>query len=213
VSQGEPMPRAHALTIADSLVGMLRPACERIEIAGSLRRQKPEVRDIELVAVARFEERPADDLWASPETHDVLEERVAELLSLDVVEARLVENHRADGSVDLQTKLGPSFKALVCLGMPVDLFVVRPPATWGCIFALRTGPGDWNTRLVMDCKAIGRRVEGGQVQRWAGSSWATVPTPEETDFFAALGQPWIEPAERRVERIRIDRAIADSVAA
>jgi len=213
VSQGQSVDRIQALSVAQSLVTVLTPVTERIAIAGSLRRLRPKVRDIELVAMPRIEERPAHDLWASPETHDLLEERIAEMLSASAVYARLVENHRADGSIDLQTKLGPSFKALICDNVNVDLFIVRPPATWGCIYALRTGPGDWNTRLVTDCKAIGRRVEGGQVQRWDGKAWVVVPTPEERDFFAALGQRWVEPEERAVERVRIDRPIADGVRA
>jgi DNA polymerase/3'-5' exonuclease PolX len=210
VSQGEPIPRWQALAIAQSLVAILAPACERIEIAGSIRRHKPMVRDIEIVAVARWEDRPVGDLWATRSAVDVLEETLGGLLFNGFVEPRQVENHRADGSIDLQTKLGPSFKALVCDGMPVDLFIVRSPATWGCIFGLRTGPGDWNTRLVMDCKAIGRRVEGGQVLAWHGgsSSWRPMPTPEERDFFAALGQPWVEPPDRSVERVAIRRSAA-----
>ena len=199
-----------ALTVAQRLLELLQPACGRIAIAGSLRREKPQVRDIELVAVARWADRPVGLLDDVTESVDALEELVAAMLWDGTLTARKVENHRADGSVDLQTKLGPAFKALVFDGIPVDLFVVRPPATWGVIFALRTGPGDWNTQLVMACKAIGRRVEGGQVVAWHGASgsWRAVPTPEERDFFEALGQPWVEPRERHPGRIRISRGVA-----
>lgn len=212
MSQGEPVAFRGAWAVAVGLVEVLEPACERIEIAGSIRRHKAEVHDIELVAMARVEERQ-DGLFGTTAV-DLLEERIAALLASGTLAPRLVENHRADGSIDLQQKLGPAFKALVTpRGIPVDLFIVRPPATWGCIYALRTGPGAWNTRLVIECKAIGRKVEGGQVWRWAGSAWIAVPTPEEADFFAAIGQAWIEPAERSVERVRIERAIADAVPA
>lgn len=213
MSQGEPVPYAEALRRALTLTGALDSACERLEVAGSLRREKPEVHDIELVAMTRLEERPGDDLWSTDATHDLLEERIAELLAARFLEARQVANNRADGSVDVTTKLGPAFKALVYRGIPVDLFVVRPPASWGCIYALRTGPGDWNTKLVTDCKAIGRRVAGGQVERWSYRGWVPVPTPEEADFFRELGQPWVEPPERHVERIRISRTIAEGVPA
>jgi DNA polymerase/3'-5' exonuclease PolX len=207
VSQGQAIAHGEALRAAQTLVGALETACERIEIAGSVRRRKLEVHDIELVAIARHEDRP-DGLFGSV-VADLLEERVEQLMASGYIAPRIVENVRADGSVDLQRKLGPAFKALVTpRGMPVDLFIVRPPATWGCIFALRTGPGTWNTRLVTDCKAIGRRVAGGQVEAWAGDEWIPVPTPEEADFFAALGQEWIEPEHRRPERVRIQRTIA-----
>lgn len=212
MSAGKAIPVDDARRSADILVGLLRPGCERIEIAGSIRRGKAEVHDIELVAVAKLEDRP-DGMFGSS-TIDLLEERVGRLMANGHLAPRLVENHRADGRIDLQHKLGPAFKALVTpRGIPVDLFIVRPPATWGCIFALRTGPGTWNTRLVMECKSIGRKVAGGQVERWHGalSEWIPVPTPEEADFFAALGQPWVEPSDRHVDRVAIYRAIAEGV--
>lgn len=40
-----------ALRIALTIKEMLRPHCDRIEIAGSIRRKKPEVKDIEIVAI------------------------------------------------------------------------------------------------------------------------------------------------------------------
>ena len=207
MSQGEAIPRSDALAGALQIVGALETACERIEIAGSLRRHKLEVHDVELVAVARHEDRP-DGLFGT-ESVDLLEERIGELMASGWLRARDVENHRQDGSVVVQHKLGQAFKALSYGEIPVDLFIVRPPATWGCIFALRTGPGTWNTELVTRCKDIGRRVSGGQVERWvADMGWISVPTPEEEDFFQAIGQPWVEPEDRRVERVRILRNVA-----
>lgn len=211
MSQGEPMPHAEAYATALRLVDELAPGCERIEIAGSLRRRKPQVRDIEIVAVARIDQR--QDGMFSTITHpvDALDEVLAELMAVGSLKARPVENHRADGSIDVQFKLGPAFKALLTgTDVPVDLFIVRPPASWGAIFAVRTGPGDWNTRLVTDCQAIGRRLREGQVEAWNGmiGRWEVVPTPEEADFFRALGQDWLEPQDRDVSRVRIRREVA-----
>lgn len=42
-----------AQAIAQSYVDMLKPYCQRIEIAGSIRRQKPEVKDIEIVCIIK----------------------------------------------------------------------------------------------------------------------------------------------------------------
>jgi DNA polymerase/3'-5' exonuclease PolX len=42
-----------ALKIAQETVELLRPHCERIEIAGSIRREKPEPNDIEIVAIPK----------------------------------------------------------------------------------------------------------------------------------------------------------------
>ncbi len=42
-----------ALEIAEKVKQELKPHCERIEIAGSIRRKKPEVKDIEIVAIPK----------------------------------------------------------------------------------------------------------------------------------------------------------------
>ncbi|MBA7560629.1 hypothetical protein ES708_02258 [subsurface metagenome] len=42
-----------AKVIADTVVKALEPYCKRIVVAGSIRRQKPTVRDIDLVLIAR----------------------------------------------------------------------------------------------------------------------------------------------------------------
>ena len=42
-----------AKVIADTVVKALEPYCERIMVAGSIRRQKPTVRDIDLVLIPR----------------------------------------------------------------------------------------------------------------------------------------------------------------
>ena len=205
MSAGAAIPHDRALGAARALVELLAADCERVEIAGSLRRGKPEVHDIEIVALPRIEPMP-EGLFGEVLANR-LDMRVAALLELDGsgLQARYVENQRADGSTDVQTKMGSAFKALVWQGIPVDLFAVIPPATWGVIFALRTGPGDWNIELVTRCKDIGRRVAGGQVERWNGHAWETVPTPEAADFFAAIGQPWVEPADRHPSRVGITR--------
>lgn len=201
MSAGIDVALADALEVATDLATILAPACERIEIAGSVRRRKPIVHDIELVAIPRIVDRVVAGILFE-ETHPVnlLDERVDVLIADDLAPllARQVENHRRDGSIDVQEKLGQAFKALTWHGIPVDLFITDVDR-WGCIFALRTGPGDWNIRLVQDCRRVNRSVAGGRVLHLG----KLVPTPEEADFFRELGQPWLDPWERSVERIRI----------
>lgn len=48
-----------AQRLAQQLVVDLEPACERIEVAGSIRRQRSQVKDIELVVIPRWSVRPA----------------------------------------------------------------------------------------------------------------------------------------------------------
>jgi DNA polymerase/3'-5' exonuclease PolX len=201
VSAGVDVALDDARDVAEDLVAVLSPACERIEIAGSVRRRKPIVHDIELVAIPRVVERPLTGLLFE-ETHPVnlLQEAIDQLLADDNAPllARQVENHRQDGTIEVQEKLGQAFKALTWHGIPVDLFITDAER-WGCIFALRTGPGDWNIRLVQDCRRVNRSVAGGRVLHLG----IPVPTHEEADFFRELGQPWLDPWERQVERVAI----------
>lgn len=203
MSQGRPVRLELARPIAKELVESLRPACHRIEIAGSIRREKPLVSDIEIVAMPIIEEQTSGDLWETPVAVNLLTGPAGplqQLAAMGLLRPRLVEIKRASGTVEHQVKFGDSYRALVYRDIPVDLFLVNDPDTWGTIFALRTGPGDWNTRLVTDCQRYLRRLEGGRVYR----SGAVVPCPEERDFFNALGQAWVEPADRHISRVHIE---------
>lgn len=205
MSQGQALGWAVAYSVATELVERLADACERIEIAGSIRRRKGEVHDIEIVAISRrlstvqqvgmFIEEVAEGPFA-------LREHVADLVREGFLEPRQVVSHRRDGTEDTGERMGDAYKALVYQGMPVDLFITEDER-WGCIFALRTGPHDWNIRLVQGCREHWRRVDDGRVLYHE----QVVPTPEESDFFRALGVPWLEPQERRVDRLRFDREL------
>ncbi len=59
MSPGPKMPLAPARRLAEALVRELEPACERIEIAGSIRRGADHVGDLELLAIPRLEDRVA----------------------------------------------------------------------------------------------------------------------------------------------------------
>lgn len=186
---------------AERLVEALRPGCDRIEIAGSIRRGKPEVKDIEIVAIPHMEIEDSGDLWGTPIENDWLDKLVYLMRQTGDLRLRAVENHRKDGRIEISHRDGAAYKALEYEGIPVDLFIVRPPADWGVIFTIRTGPAEWSHRLVTDCQKYLRRVEGGRLI----AAGRHVPCPEEQDFFRAIGQRWVEPHERSAERVSIGR--------
>lgn len=202
MSAGKAIPHADALAAAVSLRMSLEDVCERIEVAGSLRRRKPEVHDLELVAIPRVEDEVVAGLWGDTAPVDRLGERIADLISDGIIRPRDVEIHRRDGSVEIGQRMGSAYRALEYDGMPVDLFTTDAER-WGCIYALRTGPGDWNTRLVTDCKRWFRSVSDGRVLHLG----RPVPTPEESDFFRALGVPWLDPWDRTVDRLTFDPSL------
>ena len=170
------LPHAEALALAESILETLRPGCERIEIAGSVRRKKPECGDIEIVAIPKFVEEK--DLFGNPlQSISVLN------LRLDTQDWHSIKN----GQWYKQFDIGP------CM---LDLFLTTPEK-WGSVFTIRTGSADFSHRLVTKkrlgglCPAYmsfndGRLWSNGQV----------LSTPEEADIFQALGIAWIPPEGR-----------------
>ena len=173
------MPYADALALADHLVKKLQLGCERILIAGSLRRQKHEVGDIELVAMPMIV--PTYDMFGSPVAgmeHSALDDALTQI------------------NWEGQTKNGPKYKQFMYSGASVDLFIANAE-TWGCVATIRTGSADFTHWLVTP-----RRHGGGCPSHLKFSEGRLVcggahyPTSEEIDVFAALELPWIEPIDR-----------------
>jgi DNA polymerase/3'-5' exonuclease PolX len=184
--------------VAEEFVELVRRHCVRVEVAGSIRRGKPDPKDIEIVAVPRVErwERPRlgqIDLMTGLDQETVEEDQLDSFLTL----------LRANGQVKNRGAWGPRHKRLEWQSVPIDLFCVLPPASWGVIFALRTGPGDFNKLLVTSQGLRGvmppdKRVAGGQL--WHGG--AAINTPDEDAFFAAIGVPCWPPEQRTLARLQ-----------
>jgi DNA polymerase/3'-5' exonuclease PolX len=188
-------PLARARSIADAIGEALRPGCERIEVAGSIRRGRDNVKDIEIVALPRA----ATNLLGERSIDDELRPIVDAL----VKEGRLAWRASARGGAwsirpagSVARTPGRKYYPLVAVRaqIPVDLFAVIPPAQWGAILAIRTGPGEYSKRLVTMCQDRGLRCVDGRLVDAFGH---TVPTPEERDFIASCGAEWAEPGARR----------------
>ncbi len=170
-----------ARELADQWVECLRPYCERVEIAGSVRRGKTEVHDIEIVAAPRFDE--VKD-WFGPRPVN----RLLVALNTGILHGRKVKGGEKYWQVAMRE------------GINLDLFMVIPPAQWGIIFTLRTGPVDFSHWIVTHKQKGGAmpsyaRCDGGQL--WVGDK--AIPVLEEIDFLEFLGLGWIEPGEREAK--------------
>jgi DNA polymerase/3'-5' exonuclease PolX len=198
MSAGDRIDLYSARVMAAHVLDLLSLSCERIAVAGSVRRERPDIGDIEIVVAPLFELEP-EGLWGEPATIDRLASRLGELAFEGLLLPRLVTVTRKDGSVESQQRVGHRYQALAYRGFPVDLFIVRPPASFGVIFTIRTGPADWSQRLVTDCQRRFNRVENGQLLHFG----KPVDCPDERDFLLAIGQPWVEPADRAAARVTI----------
>lgn len=181
------MIHAQALAIAQAYMREFLPACERIEIAGSLRRGKPDVKDIELVAIPK--PFSASDLFGQP-----IATMNALTALIDVGFLDLLPGH--DYKV---IKGGPKYKQIALPeGINLDLFIVTPPAQWGVLFTIRTGPADFSHWLVTQRRKGGcMPANATQLDGCVYVNDKPIPMPEEMDYLTFLGLGWIDPKDRK----------------
>ena len=158
-----------ALEIARRTVSILEPYCERIEIAGSIRREKSEVKDIEIVCVRRngrclFQFSNQVNKWAKIKGDPwgrYTQRRLPEGIKLDLF------------MTDLQN--------------------------WGMILAIRTGSASFSKKLAAAWVKKGYVSRGGQLYKQDGLGNLfpkPVSFKEESDLFEFLGMNFVEPQKR-----------------
>lgn len=169
------IPYKEALSLAEELLCLLRPSCQRIEVAGSLRRRRPEVGDIELVCIPK----PQEDLFGEMQYY---------LFGIDQALEKSGLKRELDGPRQKRIKIGRTY---------CDLFITTPEK-WGVIFTIRTGDSEFSRALVTSRQQGGLRPQGmcfhkGNV--YQGNYLCE--TPGETDVFRVLGLPWLPPDQRQ----------------
>ena len=190
--QYERIPLAEARVLAAEAVELLKGTTERLDIAGSIRRNKATIGDVEIVLRPRIDNVPEIGTLFEGATKPVnLEfEKVEELLRQGIFEHRVDEKgHKC---------CGERFQRLLYKGFPLDIFCCLPPAEYGVILLIRTGSKEFNERFVLQWAAGGKILKAG-MQIKDGALYELgrkIPTPEETDVFEAVGLSYIEPWER-----------------
>ena len=182
-------PRAEALAVAEDLIILLRPACERIEVAGSIRRRKTQVGDIELLAISKTSPVQMALSFDRPRLErSHLDARVLELIVEGILDYRLDKRGRRS--------YGPKNKQLIHIpsGVHVDLFSTTMD-NFGMSWIVRTGPAEFNIKMMARLKAIGLQGHVNQpIQDLDGNP---LPCPSEEDVFRLLGWRYLPPEERR----------------
>lgn len=186
-------PLAEAKAIATDFLELIAASCEQVEIAGSIRRQKADVGDIEVVAVPTTSR--VLDMFGSP-TPDLVDHLDVRLADLE-----------SDGTIARDTHApswGMKHKRLVFQGMTVDLYACEA-GRFGWQLALRTGPAEYTHQIVTPRgvrNSDGRygllpphlKFEGGWLtSRVAG---ARILTPDEKTLFELLGLTCLPPEQR-----------------
>jgi DNA polymerase/3'-5' exonuclease PolX len=170
MSTGDRIPFAQAVTIASSIGQRLAPHVTRSKCVGSVRRRRDTIGDIEFVVEPRL---VAADLFGNllPDTAS---------LRADVAGwSRWVKG--GDRMWQVTDVFGRE-------GLTLDLYFCWPPAEWGSIVAIRTGPWELGMEAVTRLRDAGTPHTDGHIP---GHS-----TPEEEDFFRLAGLECRVPWER-----------------
>lgn len=161
---------------AEYITELLRPACARIEIAGSLRRGKADIGDIEIVALPLI--TPVQDMFGAI---------VAHASKLDPLLNRWQWP---------RSKNGPLYKQYTVEGRQLDLFICTPQ-TWAVNLLLRTGSAAFSQRFVTDRRhggmlPAGYKIKDAQLHKHGEPLYIE----DEPHLFNELGLEWVPPEKR-----------------
>lgn len=173
----------NALARAEEFKAMFPPETyERWEFAGSIRRLKPNVKDVEHVIIPKmgnsgmFSDTEINKLWDELEMH--------------VLHGRLKKAVYSDG----RFRWGDKYRGVWDGEIKHEMFLAVPD-NWGCIFTIRTGSATFSRRLVSKLLSDGvyRQQDGFLVLQSTGER---IPCPNEESFFNAACMKYRDPEDR-----------------
>lgn len=172
---------AEAQKIGAAIVAALAPFCEKIEIAGSVRRERPVCGDIDIVCLP------------IPGQITALQNRLSK-------NTRIVSGTGEEGKNLIRLLNVPRLGGDV----QIDLFIAQhpreglfdtEPSNWGSILLCRTGSPSHNIRICALAKD-----QGLSWQPYRGLLTAdgrVLAAAEEADIYQALGLDYLAPADRQ----------------
>lgn len=177
-----------AILIADDVFSALYPHCERIAIAGSIRRRKPDVKDIEIVCI------PKGSIQIKGKNRGKAQKVFVPCMGyIETVS----QWHKVRGEAwDKSTQRFLSGEgAYGPWNINVDIFTAHKD-NWGYIMAIRTGSADYSHHvLAAGWVKKGYHGEGGMLYKGAGTE-NPVPVREEEEIFNIIGIPFTNPQDR-----------------
>ncbi len=188
-------PRAAAVAVAKELCDALKPHCSRLIVAGSLRRRRAEVGDVEILYVPTFSVVwvAPNDFFAPPTQHKFndADAVISTLLILGKLRER--ENVRGSTTWGEKNKLALH----IASGIPVDLFSTTEEATLATLDSW-VALAESNVAICNAAIAKGWKWKpydrGFCRQSGLGEEWHAVTS--EREVFEFVGLPYREPWER-----------------
>jgi len=162
--------------LANNILRILEPTCQKVTIAGSIRRQKPDVGDIEILAIPKYVGGV-----------DMLDAKIQTMIHFDMLGYRL---NKLGSRV-----YGPKNKLLVHLpsGIGVDIFSTDFEC-WPVALVVRTGGKVTNQRISMAAIKKGFRFHA--YGRGFSTPRGEIVCRSEREVFEAVNLPYLEPWQR-----------------
>ena len=175
MSSGTQIPYHAAYELAQEVSRELTPIVGRMKAVGSLRRKVMNVGDLEFLVEPHFDT-------------DLLGEK--EAITQPIKDALMRFGTWLQGG-ERAMRITDLFGHT---GVQLDLYIAHPPAEWGSLLAIRTGPRDLGVICVTEMRRRGFVHREGRVIQIRGR--AHMPTPTEEDFFELAGVPCVPPSRR-----------------
>ncbi len=185
--------RDQALIHALDFRRLLSPdvTCERFEFAGSLRRQKPDVGDCDVVAIPKFGEIPSGDMFGTPVRVNLLWHRVDEHLA-----AGTFTKHVKETTAGPRTKWGNTSRAIEFRGCAYEIELADAD-NWALKMIVRTGPAELSMEVVTRLKKYGYPSrEGFYIWDVKAEPPKRLVAPTEDQIFKICGLQYRAPEAR-----------------
>jgi DNA polymerase/3'-5' exonuclease PolX len=142
---------------------------------------------VEIVAIPKWGERAAEDLFGSPIAVNLLYEWAFQQTLVQWIKPGTSEVEPWTVKSE-----GKYWRGVFPHGLKLDLFLANE-INWGVIFAIRTGSAEFSKGLVTHARfKTPYTVEGGYLR----SSNEIVPCLEEADLLKRLGLEYVKPEQR-----------------
>jgi DNA polymerase/3'-5' exonuclease PolX len=186
MSTKQKYPRAEALKVAKQMCVSLVDISDRLVVAGSLRRRKLAVGDVEILYVSKLVSQTVDFFTtASVPAVDLM---LADLIGKGIIARR--KNVNGSEMWGAKNKLAVH----VASGIPVDFFAATE-ANWFNYLVCRTGGAENNTLIASAAQAKGWKWNPYGAG-FTDDQGRLVPVRSEREVFELVGLPYQEPWER-----------------
>lgn len=181
-------PLADAQVIAAELIAHLGDFAEKIEIAGSIRRKKAQVGDIELLYIPIMGEQDSGDLLGTLEPINYFDLALNTLEEAGILERRI--NIKGSETFGEKNKLMRHVES----GIPVDFFATNE-ASWHNYLVCRTGGAESNKAIAT--AALQRGIKWNPYGAgFTKKDGGIIPVYAESQAFTFVGLPYLQPDER-----------------